>query len=187
VREGVEMDVVSHDARKFFAMMLKRNGYVMEQLFSPLVLRTSSAHEELLDIGLRCLTRHQAHHYMGIAAPQWKLFSKEDPPRVKPLLYTFRVLLTGIHLMRTGVVEANLVTLNEAYGLPYLPELIARKLQGAEKGTIDRGEFDLYAAEYARLMTELEAAHAATTLRDQPEGQDALNDLLIRLRLGDRR
>ena len=28
---------------------------------------------------------------------------------LKPLLYVYRVLLTGIHLMRTGVVNANLV------------------------------------------------------------------------------
>jgi hypothetical protein len=33
--------------------------------------------------------------------------------RVKSLLYVFRVLLTGIHLICTGEIEANLVTLNE--------------------------------------------------------------------------
>ena len=33
--------------------------------------------------------------------------------RVKPLLYVYRVLLTGIRLMRTGEIEANLITLNE--------------------------------------------------------------------------
>jgi hypothetical protein len=30
------------------------------------------------------------------------LFSSEESPRVKPLLYTYPVLLTGIHLMRSG-------------------------------------------------------------------------------------
>jgi predicted nucleotidyltransferase len=35
---------------------------------------------------------------------QWRLFEKEDPPRVKHHLYVYRVLLTGIHLMQTGVV-----------------------------------------------------------------------------------
>jgi len=38
-----------------------------------------------------------------------KLFAKESPPRVKPLLYIYRVLLTGIHLMRTGQVESQLL------------------------------------------------------------------------------
>jgi len=45
----------------------------------------------------------------------------------------YRVLLTGIHLMQTGVVEANLVRLNEIEVLPYLNDLIQRKIAGAEK------------------------------------------------------
>ena len=58
-------------------------------------------------IAADCLTKHHAHHYFGFAETQWKLFQKEDPPHVKPLLYVYRVLLTGIHLMRTGEIEAD--------------------------------------------------------------------------------
>src|SRR4029077_19197243 len=32
LRDGVEMDLVTHDVHKFFTMLLKRNGYVLEQL-----------------------------------------------------------------------------------------------------------------------------------------------------------
>src|ERR1051326_5909445 len=35
VIEGLEMDIVSHDARKFFKLLLKKNGYVLGQLYSP--------------------------------------------------------------------------------------------------------------------------------------------------------
>jgi len=35
-RGGVELDLVTHDVLKFFSMLLKRNGYVLEQLYSPL-------------------------------------------------------------------------------------------------------------------------------------------------------
>jgi len=86
---------------------------VLEQLFSPLVIHTTSEHEELKAIAADCLTKHHAHHYLGFAATQWKLFVKESPPKVKPLLYVYRVLLTAIHLMKSGDVEANLVHLNE--------------------------------------------------------------------------
>ena len=71
-------------------------------MFSPLVVHTTPEHDELKAIAADCITRHHSHHYLGFAATQWKLFRKEDPPRVKPLLYVYRVLLTGIHLMRTG-------------------------------------------------------------------------------------
>src|ERR1035437_9870080 len=37
IHEGLEMDLVTQDARKFFLLMLKKNGYVLEQLYSPLV------------------------------------------------------------------------------------------------------------------------------------------------------
>src|SRR3982751_2176372 len=34
---GLELDLVTHDAAKFFGLMLKKNGYVLKQLYSPLV------------------------------------------------------------------------------------------------------------------------------------------------------
>src|SRR5262245_57396601 len=102
IRDGLEMDLVTHDLKKFMGLMLKKNGYVLEQLYSPLTVVTSPGHEELKELGLGCVTRHHAHHYFGFAETQWKLFEKELSRRVKPLLYVYRVLLTGIHLMQTG-------------------------------------------------------------------------------------
>src|ERR1043165_83342 len=104
VHDGLEIDLVTHDVYKFFGLLLKKNGYVLEQLLSPLVVHTTPEHDELKAIAKNCITRHHSHHYLGFADTQWKLFRKEDPPKVKPLLYVYRVLLTGIHLMRTGEV-----------------------------------------------------------------------------------
>lgn len=49
-RDGIEMDVVTHDLHKFFTMLLKRNGYVLEQLYSPLwcPLRRSTRNSKTL-------------------------------------------------------------------------------------------------------------------------------------------
>ena len=47
---ALEMDIVSHDVRKFFGLLLKKNGYVLEQLFSPLIVHTTPEHEELKEI-----------------------------------------------------------------------------------------------------------------------------------------
>src|ERR1051325_11697381 len=128
VIEGLEMDIVSHDVRKFFGLLLKKNGYVLEQLLSPLIIHTTPEHDELKKLAQDCITKHHSHHYFGFAETQWKLFLKESPRRVKPLLYVYRVLLTGIHLMRTGRVEANLLTLNDSFRLHYIADLVARKL-----------------------------------------------------------
>lgn len=181
--DGFELDLVTHDARKFFGLLLRKNGYVLEQLYSPLVVHTTPEHGELKEIGGGCITRHHAHHYLGFAETQWRLFGKERPRRVKPLLYTYRVLLTGIHLMRTGEVEANLVRLNEEARLGHVDDLIARKLAGPEQSALDDGGVDFHRGEYERLRAELEAAHRASTLPEGPSARPALNDLLVRLRM----
>jgi predicted nucleotidyltransferase len=182
LHEGLEMDLVSHDARKFFLLMLKKNGYVLEQLYSPLVVQTTPEHELLKQIGRACVTRHHVHHYLGFAETQWKLFEKENPRRVKPLLYVYRVLLTGIHLMRTGEVEANLLKLNEKYPLAQVPDLAARKLAGPEQSILTGADFEFHRGEYHRLLSELNAAYDKSTLPETPSAKPALNELLIRLR-----
>jgi len=183
VRDGLEVEIVTHDVEKFFRLLLKKNGYVLEQLYSPLVVRTTPEHEELKAIARGCITKHHAHHYLGFSRNQWKLFEKDNPPRVKPLLYTYRVLLTGIHLMRTGEVNANLVELNERFGLPFIPELIARKREGGEGGVLSDTDLEFHRGEFERLTAELEAGRDASALPEDPSAQPALNDLLIRLRL----
>lgn len=184
VIEGLEMDIVSHDARKFFKLLLKKNGYVLEQLYSPLVVQTTPEHEQLKILARGCITRHHSHHYFGFAETQWKLFLKESPRRVKPLLYVYRVLLTGIWLMRTGEIEANLVTLNESFHLPYIPDLVGRKLAGPEQSALSDADIGFHETEYVRLRTELQAAHESCRLIETPapETRAALNDLLIKLR-----
>jgi predicted nucleotidyltransferase len=184
VYDGLEIDLVTHDARKFFGLLLKKNGYVLEQALSPLVVYTTPEHAELRAIAARCVTRHHAHHYLGFAETQWALFGKENPPRVKPLLYVYRVLLTGIHLMRTGEVEANLVRLNESAKLPYLDDLIRRKLAGAEAERLTEAGSGFHRAEYERLRNQLQEAFEKSTLPDSPPTADALHDLLLRIRLG---
>jgi uncharacterized protein len=183
MRGGIELDLVTHDVLKFFSLLLKRNGYVLEQLYSPLIVQTGPAHEELKEIARGCVTRHHNHHYLGFAATQWNLFQKENPPRVKPLLYVYRVLLTGIHLMRTGRIEANLIALNEDFRLPYVAEMVSRKIHGAEKSRLETPEVEFHLAEYERLVAQLETEAAESTLPDDADCREALNDLLVRVRL----
>ncbi|MGW4908429.1 nucleotidyltransferase domain-containing protein [Streptomyces sp. NPDC004270] len=181
VRQGTEMDLVTHDLRKFVRLMLRRNGYVLEQLLSPLVAHTTDTHRELAALAPDVLTRHHAHHYNGFAVTQWRLFEKTR--ELKPLLYTFRVLLTGIHLMRSGEIQAHLPTLlGEVPAAPgYLPELIAAKA-AHEHGGADV-EHARVAADVERLHGLLDQAQDASALPDAPRAHDALHDLLVRVRL----
>jgi predicted nucleotidyltransferase len=180
VRGGVEMDLVTHDLRKFVRLMLRRNGYVLEQLLSPLVVHTTDAHRELAGLAPGVLTSHHAHHYRGFANTQSRLFEKTG--ELKPLLYTFRVLLTGVHLMRSREVQAHLPTLLEQVDAPdYLPELIAAKAE-QEHGAADV-EHARVAADIERLHGVLDEAQAASALPDAPSVHDALHAFVVRSRL----
>ena len=106
--DKMEIELVSHDVRKYFKLVLKNNGYVLEQIFSPLILHTTESHRELKRLSAQCITRRHALHYKGFAHNQWKLAKKNPDWPIKKLLYTYRVLLTGIHLMNTGRIEADL-------------------------------------------------------------------------------
>jgi len=112
---GIEVDLVSHDLGKYLRLLTTNNGYILEQIFSPLVVVGQPFLDEVRPLARRCITRHHYHHYRGFYATQQKLLAKEEPRRAKTLLYAYRVLLTGMHLLRTGEVEASLPRLNEHY------------------------------------------------------------------------
>lgn len=179
--DDVEIDLATHDVKKFFELLLNKSGNAIEQVYSPLVMQTTSEHEELKEIVPQTLTIHHAHHYFGFSQRKWHDFLKKQT--AKALLYVYRVLLTGIHLMSTAQVESNLVTLNQTYQLPYIDDLIDRKVNGTEKGILPSADMDYYTAEYERLTRQLEIARDESSLPQHPNGKKELSDLLVRIRL----
>jgi len=172
-------EVVSHDFRKFCRLLLKRNGYVLEQLTSPLVVRSGAIHQRLLELVPELLTRNHYHHYRGFYHTERKDLDRSHPPSVKKLLYCYRVLMTGCVLLREGVVEANLPALNTRFGYRFLEELIAIKVAG-ELATVP--EIAEYVRELDRLEGELDRAFADCTLPESSPARDAVERLLIEAR-----
>ncbi len=182
LRDGTELDLVSHDLLKFCRLLLNRNGYVLEQLLSPLVVHTTDEHAQLVDLAPKLVTRHHAHHYLGFAATQQRLFDRTG--ELKPALYTLRVLLTGLHLVRTGETVADLGVLHDGHDLPYVPDLIAAK-RAAEHGPFPEDVRAALADDVPRLRAALQAARDSSHLPERPDRQaaDALHDLVVRTRL----
>jgi predicted nucleotidyltransferase len=181
----VDLDWVAHDVRKFARLMTNHNGYVLEQLFSPLVVVTTPAHAALRELGRGCVTRPTARHYQGFARGRRKRLA-EPNPTVKHLLYAYRTLLTGIHMMRSGEVVANITVLNDEFRLPCVTELVERKRHGAEKSALRESDIAEHAPYLDRLESDLESAYAASHLPETPQTAAALDDFVVGLRLGDR-
>jgi predicted nucleotidyltransferase len=184
VHQGIDVDLVSHDAGKYFKLLVKNNGYVLEQIFSPLVVTGQEFLDKLRPVARSCITRFHYFHYRGFFATQRKLLEKEEPKRAKSLLYAYRVLLTGIHLLRTGEVEANLRVLNGTFWLPYIDELIAAKT-GGERIGLPAIDWAFHDGELSRLEQQMDAAFDSSPLGEVRDA-DAVNELLIELRLGRR-
>ncbi len=179
--DGVEVDLVTHDIKKYFEMLLGRSGNILEHIFSPYIHHRTPYFDELREIASGCVTKNHGHAYRGYAQSVWSSFEKNR--RLKPLLYVFRVLLTGLHLMETGEVQPNLVRLKQKYRLPYLDNLLAMKLQGPEDTLLEDLDLEFYEREYRRLIQKLNDARMASELPEKPRGKPELHDLLVRLRI----
>ena len=182
--DGIEVDCVSHDLKKYLSLLTRKNGYVLEQILSPLVVYDSGKMEELRALARGALTKHIVHHYKGFYRTQEKLVLKDDAATAKAVLYLFRVLMTGLNLLCTGQVEANILRLNEdVFRLPFIPDLVARKVGGKEKGLLKAGEREVFVEEARKLEAQLDPAAAESQLPDEIQNYAAINDFLIRERL----
>lgn len=177
---GKEVEAVSHEVGKYLRLMGKHNGYVLEQVFSPLVVHGAEFLARLRPVAARCATKHCYNHYRGFLHTQRKLFEKEEVKRAKTLLYAYRVALTGVHLLETGEVQTHLPTLNEKFALPFIPELIERKA-GAEFGALSAVDVAFHTRQLDAWEARLNAAYEASTLPTEAPAEE-LDALLLEVR-----
>jgi predicted nucleotidyltransferase len=178
---GIEVEAVSHEVGKYLRLMCKHNGYVLEQVFSPLVAHGADFLAQLRPLAQKCVTSWCYNHYRGFLHTQRKLFEKEEVKRAKTLLYAYRVALTGVHLLETGEVQQHLPTLNERFRLSFIPELIARKAS-AEFGTLSAVDTRFHTEQLDVWEKRLDAAFEASTLPTEPPAEE-LDRFLVELRL----
>ena len=76
-----------------------------------------------------------------------------------------------------------LLRLNEEFKLRYVNDLVARNVNASEKGGLAAAELGFHESEYTRLIARLEAEAAVSKLPAEPGCREALNDLLVRIRL----
>jgi predicted nucleotidyltransferase len=181
---GVEVELVGHEIAKYLRLLTKPNGYVLEQILSPLAVRTSPAHEELAALARAGLSKKLYHHYAGFARGEWRAYDKVLEKvgvgkTVKRLLYLHRVLMTGIVLLTEGVVEANLHRLNERFGLDLDPLLAMKTREQADVA----GDDAAYTQAVGGLFERLDEARESSPLPEDVPNRAALSEFLIRLRL----
>ncbi len=183
VFEGVECDFTSHEAKKALKLLLAGNGNMLERILSPFQLFETDALEALQGFARGALSRRFANHYKGYFKGRRAEHRKAAVPTAKTMLYSYRVALTGIHLMRTGALEADINVTAPAYGFSEVLPLVGFKRESGEKAALPG---DLDAALRTR-WDDLEAmlieSTAQSALPAEPPNRDEISSWLESERL----
>ncbi|GAB4149150.1 MAG: nucleotidyltransferase domain-containing protein [Patescibacteria group bacterium] len=163
-----ESDIVSHQVLKYMYLMAKQpNGYILEQLLSPLVVQTSEAHQELIQIGQMMISKEMRFHYGGFYRNQRKLFIGRNNKEIKYTLYQARILCTAVCLAKTGQLQPNLMLANEVAGLfsqEKVKELIQLKIKGENLNFVDESLKNYWFEELAKQEAEMESVFELSSL-----------------------
>jgi predicted nucleotidyltransferase len=175
VFEGTECDLTTHEAAKAIRLVLRGNGNMLERIRSPYQLFETPELHDLRRLARAALSRRVHGHYRGYFRGVCQEHEKAGPFRAKPLLYAYRVALTGTHLLLTGEVVASLPELAERYRYPEALELLEKKRRTAEKVVLSPDEDARHRAAWPRLLAELDAAREASPLPEAPQNEAELD------------
>lgn len=120
-------------------------------------------------------------HYAGYFRGMRREHARDG--RAKSLLYSYRVALTGAHLLRTGEVVASLPELAPRYGFGSILDIVRYKSGGAEKAELPAAVAQPHIERWAELEALLVESRDASPLPERPVNQAAVNDWLVRSRL----
>lgn len=179
VIDGVEIDYTSNELGHALGGILRGNGNFLERVLGALHPVASPLLAELAPLVRRALSRRVHRHYRGFAQNQLGFLEKE--PTAKKLLYVLRTATTGIHLLRTGELEADLGRLMDRYGVPDARALVERKRAG-ERTPVEASLLETWRPRLDALFVELDRARDESPLPEAPPDEGELRDWLVATR-----
>jgi predicted nucleotidyltransferase len=179
VIEGVEIDYTSNELSHALAGMLAGNGNFLERALGRTTAASSTLLDELRPLARRMLSRRVHRHYRGFAQNQLRFLEKE--PTVKKLLYVLRTTATGIHLLLTGELSADLTELMDRYGVADAVALIEQKRAGERVG-LDPALIEAWRPRVDALFARLDEAQTTSPLPEAPTNEAEVREWLLAVR-----
>lgn len=137
-----EVDIVSHSLLKYIHLLTRRpNGYIIEQVLSPLVVVQQPMFEDIKRLAERTLCKELKYHFGGFFRNQTKLLQNKSNKEIKLTLYQARIICTSIHLARFGTIDSNLISANQKVNIfdqAKLQELVDLKMAGEKNNFPDQ-------------------------------------------------
>lgn len=172
VPEQLENDTTQEaywELQKFLVMALKGNPNVLECLYTPLVEHATPLAGELLAMRDAFLSQVVYQTFNGYVMSQFKRMQADlrNQGSIKPkhVMHLIRLLISGIHLLREGVVAVDVGDFRD-------------RLLAIRDGTMPWDAVEVWRLE---LHKEFDQALANTALPERPDYERA-NDFLVRAR-----
>ena len=177
--DGVEIDYTSNELAHALSGVLAGNGNFIERVLGRMVPQASGLLAGLRPVVQRALSRRVHRHYRGFAQNQLRFLERE--PTAKKLLYVLRTTLTGIHVLTTGELEADLTRLMDRYGVADAAALVERKRAG-ERVALDAVQVEAWRPRVDALFVALDRAHEVSLLPEEPANEDEVRAWLLTVR-----
>ena len=167
--EFKESEEIYWELQKFLYLALKANPNVLECLFTPIVLMTTSLAEELLQIKEAFISKQIYQTYGKYIESQFRKLEQDKRNhsdfRWKHAMHLIRILLSGILALQNGSIIVDVANHKE--------RLLAIKYGNTSWDEINNWRL--------QLQQEFEYAYTSTSLPDNPDFGVA-NDFLVRAR-----
>lgn len=180
---GCLCDFTSNEAEQALRLLLKGNGNMLERIFSPFQLFETPELKQLQELKNEYLSRRFCHHYSGFFQKKCEEYTKAVNFPIKPMLYIYRVALTGIHLLLTGEVIGDVNVTAAEHGFAEIGELVQIYAATSEKSSLDEKTSGRFVERWPLLQEKLDQALEKSPLPELPPGEDACSEWLIALRL----
>ena len=181
VIDGVEIDFSANELGGVLAGVVSGNGNFVERILGQRLAAWRPELAELVPLVQRSLSRRIHRHYLGFASSQRREADAKPLASAKRLLYVLRTALTGVHVMKSGEVVADLGLLLDDYGFGDARDLIAAKTSG-ERSELGEADSARWRARVGEAMALLESVRDSGPLPESAPNVTELDDWLVELR-----
>lgn len=181
--QGIECDLTTNEAGPALDLVLAGNGNMLERILSPLQLVAGPEVAQLQALARGAISARAARHYGGFFRGCQR--EHERRPTAKAMLYSYRVALTGIHLLVTGELETDVTLLAPRYRFDDVVDLVVLKGEGAEHGPLPEALDRHHRARWPVLAARLADAEGGTHLPAEAPNRAEVDAWLVSTRLAD--
>ena len=180
---GKDVDIQLYELGKALGMLRKHNGNLVELLFAPTCFYNSNTvpwHE----LATKFVTKKLSHYYKGYFHSQRKRSATNRGG--KALLHTYREIMAGIVLMRTGYIVYDFTTLKRTFEEMYKwrSHLLDSFMNRSEwRNPVSEERLNAFMVEWEKLEELLASEVEKSELPDGYDGYKVLNSILLRHRL----